>query len=281
MADELGDAAAQGDVAIDLSVGEISTLCEILGLTLPPVVGEAPWAGASAEVADVVRAANTEALLARRVLESDDDGNVTVNEAVAGILTIASEPQLVMRMSREEDQWVQTRYVAAVPQVSVELVGLQGNVLRIIPFLTATLVERLRGFTGLNGAASASSASATVPVETFEACAEAVRSTDTAGAVEVLVAAGVDAEVAQGLVAALEQRTSSARIDLIHRPEPGSVRGLELAWFESGAGPWVVDPVHGDEGEVEAMRFEPATDPGIVEQVITAMPEELAATLAH
>lgn len=271
--------AASGDVAIDLSIGEIGFMCEVLGLAPPPILGALPWDGASGDVADVLRNANRDALLARRVLEIDGEDNLTANEAVAGILTIMCEPQLVIRMSREDARAVRSRFIAAVPQVSLEIVGLRSNVWRLIPFPNEVLLARIRDFTCLGEATAELSPPATVTVSALDACTEAVQNTDTAAATAALVEGGADAGAAEGLAVALGGRTSSARIDLVHSPEPGSIDGLELVWFESGAGPWIVEPVDDESGATAAMRFQPASDDRIVGQVVSSLPRELASSL--
>lgn len=278
--EQVGD-AAPGDVGIDLSSGEIGFLCEMLDLTPPPVLGDLPWAGLAADVAAALRDANRDALVARRVLEVDEVGNLVANEAVAGILTIMCEPQLVLHMRREDSQRVRSRFVAALPQLSLEIVALRSDVWRLIPFPTEVLLDRIREFATFSGAPAMATTPATVTASAFDACTEAVQNTDLSAAAAALVEGGADTGTAAGLAAALGDRHSSARIDIVHRPEPGSIGGLELAWFESGAGLWIVEPVDDEAGVVEAMCFQPASDDCIVDRVVMSLPRDLASAIAR
>lgn len=274
--------ATPGDVAIDLSSGEIAFLCETLDLTRPPVLGDLSWDGAATHVVTALRSANRDALVARRVIEIDEAGNMTVNEAVAGIVTIMCEPQLVIHMSRDYSGEVRSRYVAAVPQVSLEIVALRSDVWRLVPFPTAAVLERIREFTSFGSPLTVQQAPpATVTVSAFDACTEAVQNIDRAAATAALVEGGAAIDIAAGLAAALGDRKGSARIDIVHRPEPGSIGGFELAWFESNAGPWIVEPVGDESGAVAAMRFQPASEDRIIERVVSSLPHDLVSVLGR
>jgi len=228
---------------IDFTSEEVLVLCELLTLDPPPGLGVEGLADlALAGNEEVIRTAAMSSLGSRGIVT---DG--TVVEAVQEVLRTASSPGVMTSVSAEIDGIVETRFLAAMPEISVEHQGLSISLHRFIPFATRDLLPRILSFVDLRPYEPESEISFQIPDETLEQVSDALDNHDHEAAERTLVAAGVDEATARTFVIALTMRHSSSSVTILHRPDDDQIVGGSLSWIDAGvSGLWVTELASSD-----------------------------------
>jgi|GEM_PF-5225965 len=236
---------------IDFTSEEVLVLCELLSLDPPPGVGVEGLADlALGGNEDALRTAATASLTARGVLA---DGKVA--DAVQEVMRTASNPGVMASVSAEVDNMIETRFIAAMPEIAVEHQGLSISLHRFIPIATRDLLPRILQFVDLRPYEPEQEISFTVSEETLDQVSDALDGHDHEAGHQFLMADGVDEATARTFVIALTMRHSTASVTILHRPEDDQVVGGALTWLDAGlSGLWVSevgneDPAQGDEGD--------------------------------
>lgn len=236
---------------IDFTSEEVLVLCELLALEPPPGLGADSLSDlALGDNEEILRAAAMKSMSARGVVT---DGVVV--DAVQEVMRTACNPGVMASASIEVDNIVETRFLAAMPEISVEHQGLSISLHRFIPFATRDLLTRVLRFVDLRPYEPEQDISFTMLDETLDQVSEALDSHDHEAAHEILMAEGVDEAAARSFVIALTMRHSSASITILHRPEDEQVVGGSLTWIDAGvSGLWVTElQVDDDDGETEVV----------------------------
>ncbi len=231
---------ARNDVFIEFTTEEIVVLCDAGEIGLPVSFADEPL-GHLTESRTLLAKANAQrALVARRALEGDENGTLRPIEAISTILEVAANPGIVSLITLEkvEEDDVDVRTLAVMPELGVELRKVGTNLHRLTPFAPEDLLVRLVRLLDLRPMGAAHATSFVTAFEALEACGEAVEDPElgTDAAVAALVGSGVDAPSANQFVDALSMRVGSANVAVFHKPDDETMEGGTLAFIDAGMG---------------------------------------------
>jgi hypothetical protein len=242
------------EIAIGLSTEELVVLAELLGQRELPGLGAEPLGPVESDSrASAVRAA-LHGLLARRIVRIDD-GDATVLDAIATLLSIASAPAIFAHVLYETAGLVESRMYAAQPEISVEHALLGSEVHRLSPFPTDQLLARLLSFCQLEERPEIACTPFDVSAGVLRACGRAISAGDASAAISTMVDDGAETGSATAFVNALVTKRSSTRVALVYRPREHQLAGGELTWVDGGDhGLWLTPtPPHAPQAEEDAV----------------------------
>ena len=196
-------------------------------------------------------------LLARRVLEIDDEGEVKLTAPHSALLAAAVRSSAVVTADHRRRERAETRAWYLSPRISVEHSIEIGDVHRLARIETADMLGALLVFVEL---VSRPAVDASVVVTTRAILDRA------------LAAAGrgeATPEIAEPLAGALESLESASSVRSLTRSD-GRVVGGELAWLDTGAGGlWLLEPkdVH-----LEELRVSHVEQSAILDRLLSYLP---------
>lgn len=270
------------DVSIELTLDEITVLAGLLDLPMPIGV-----AADEIDYPDVVRErlaeAATRSLEARGIITPIQPGGHEVNEAVATIIRLTTEPALSIAIEVESDTAATFRSLLCSEELGVDVLPRHGSVYELTPFVTRDTVRRVIHAADLRPAA--------VPVaETIEIGTEmleqlAMRATlDTDGTAAELRSIGASEAMAHSLATALASRRALVTVTAIYQPEHDVFEGGTLTWMDAGLyGNWLTElpddeSADGLEGPPERVRVRAVTAEELLGTFASYLPEILRDT---
>jgi EspG family len=270
-------AMARKDVFIEMTTEEIVVLCEAGGLGLPISLGDEPLGHLPESRVFLAKANATRSLVARRALEVDEAGENRPIEAIRTILEVSSTPGIVGLVTLEtvEDEDLDVRTLAVMPELGVELRKVGTNLHRLTPFAPEDLVARIIRLLDLRPAGPVTPLSFTASFDALETCGEAVEEGGAEGiaaGIAALTANGVPAETAQVFVDALTIRRGSAQIAVFHKPTDTTMEGGTLSFIDGGmAGYWQTDA--GEEGSGRIATVSTVDASSLARQMLEFLPD--------
>lgn len=281
----MNDVGGRGrrEVAIDFSVDEVVALCRFLGVPDLVVTRPSPWEGLAEDVSGRVYEATVRALAARRVLiPGGSDGELACNRSVDALIRLAAQPNLLLHMVREDAGYVQTRFLSTTPLLSVEMIRLEGDLARLHPFATEDLLSVIEVFVCLTDRPVLQGEAGEVAMHTLTTAGEKVAEGDQAAAVAVLTLGGLQEGTATEFVKALADKTGSAQVSSVFRPDETQVEAGTVTWLDSESGLWVTDTPDSSDPDFDqaSVTIKPTSADEVRESILGLFPKELRESVA-
>ena len=214
------------DVNERYGVDELAAVAQLL--SVPAFPGTDGTLGAlAADAQDAALRSARRSLLARRVLEIDEAGVLSVAAPHSVLFRVALAPLLVVTAERRLRDGIESRSFYLRPEVAVEHSVDIGRVHELAQFEPGELLARLGDFSGLDASRPAGDGA-------FEAGAEVLDEALRGGSPALPPEAETFAE-------ALSPNAGLSRVTALHR-DGTRVVGGELTWIDAGA-LWLVEPV--------------------------------------
>lgn len=278
------ESRAPDEPSIDFSIEELVAMAEILELRGLPGLGAEPLEFLEPDIREPVLASARRALVARRFLIPTEAEGFEVARAVAHLVARTARSGIQVRAVYEEPGRVETRWFAAEPDLAVEHSVAIGVVQRLTPFRTEQLLARVLEFCGISTRPENPAPMFMATATALGAAIEALAGGDPDGAVAALVTGGASNAGATAFVRALQHRTSSASVTILHRPAGTVISGGELTWVDCGEdGLWLTptiadapDDQRDEPLEPSPLEIEPTTAKHIAEELLSYLPGDAA-----
>jgi hypothetical protein len=231
------------NVSIDYGADDLSAIAELFGApSFPGVEGSGEAALRSAR----------RSLLARGVLEIDDEAMLRVLPPHSILFRIALAPAAVVNAELRRGDSVETRSYYALPSVAVEHSVAIGRVHRLEQFGAEHLLKRVRNFVALGERPAADGNGLELTVSELNQ-------------------ALADRRLPEGgpFATALEKLESTSYVRCLHR-HGGTLVGGELRWIDTGdSGLWLVEP---SEADAERVTVRPAQARELLDELLSYLP---------
>lgn len=269
---------ARSDIFIELTTEEIVVLCEAGGLGLPISLADEPLGHLTESRAALAKSNAQRSLVARRAMQTEEDGVTRPIEAIRTILEVASAPGIIGLVTVEliDEEDIDVRTLAVLPELGVEARKVGTNLHRFTPFAPEDLVARIIRLLDLRPSGIPTNVTFEATFGALERCGEIVEEAGNDSldaAVAVLVADGIAADSAEIFVEALSVRRGSTQIALFHKPSDTLMEGGSLSFIDAGlAGYWQTDALEpGDANKTAKITSVDAQS--LAKQVIDFLPE--------
>lgn len=268
---------ARNEVFIEMTAEELVVLCEAGGIGLPVSFDDAPLGHLTESRVALAKNNAERSLVARRALVIQDDGSTKPIEAIATILEVAASPGIVglVTIERMEDDDLDVRTLAVLPDLGVEIRKVGSNLHRLTPFAPEDLVARIVRLLDLRSLDIAEQVSFSASFTALETCGDAVESggsEGTSAGVAALRADGVDSRAAELFVDALTVRRGSTQIAIFHKPTDTTMQGGTLSFIDAGfGGYWQTEPLETDNGKRATVTAVDAST--LAKQLMEFLPE--------
>lgn len=242
--------------SVNYGADELNAIAEMLGTPAFPGVDGSLYAGVGEEArAAAVRSARR-SLLARGVLEIDEQGMLQITPPHSVLFRVALAPAAVVNAEHRRRDAIETRSYYALPAVAVEHAVAIGRVHRLEQFESQELMSRIRDFLALAERPSGDESE-------FElALAE----------LNQALGDGENPELpseAETFGKALESLVSTSYVRCLHQ-EGKALVGGELRWIDTGdSGLWLVEPSDDDPERVSVRRTQ-ATE--LLDELLSYLP---------
>lgn len=235
----------------DYSADELTAVARLLEVAGFPNVGGAVFAGLDPAGQEAVLRSARRSLLARGVVEIDDDGVLRVSSPHGGLFRVALAPVAVVNAEFRKSDSVETRSYYALPTAAVEHSSAIGHIHRLAQFEPAELFDRVVEFLGLAERAAGDAA-------------------ETELSISDLNQALAGEKVAEGPFAEAPGELVSTGFVRSLRRDNGTLVGGELRWIDTGeAGFLLVEP-SGDNPERVCVR--PVSGRELLDDLLSYLP---------
>ena len=242
------------------SADELQAVAEMLGAGSFPGAGGA-LDGLSEEARSACLRTARRSLLARNVVEIDDDGVLTVVPPHATLFRIALAPAALVNSERHKRDSLETRAYYVLPEATVEHSPAIGLVHRLEQFDSGQLVERLWAFLAVEERPNDDSSEFTLPLRSLNTALAAVAHGD--GDRPDL------SEAPDDFNHALTAFDSTSYVRSLHR-SGNSLVGGELRWIDTKeSGLWLVEPSSDDPEQVTVRPTRPAE---LLDELLSYLP---------
>ena len=232
--------SADSPVAADYSADELTAVGHLLAVPAFPNVSGAVFADLDPAAQEATLRSARRSLLARGVVEIDDEGILRVAAPHGVLFRVALAPAAVVNAEVRRTDSIETRSYYALPSVAVEHSSVIGHIHRLSQFESAQLFDRVVEFLGLVERPSGESADAELSISDLN---------------RALAGEKVD-EGAFGQ--ALASLVSTSFVRSLSR-DNGTLVGGELRWIDTGdAGLWLVEPSKEEPERLNIRRTEAA-----------------------
>ena len=247
--------ASQQEGFAQYGADELLAVAELLGASAFPGVDERA-VGTSDEARDASLRSARRSLLARGVLEIDDDGVLRITPPHALLFRVALAPAAVVSAEYRRRGRIEGCSYYLLPDVSVEHSAAIGNVHRLDSMETTAVLGRVVEFVDLRDRPSHNGTAFEVPAAALARALESAPERDP------------DLESSE-FGRALGSHVSTSYVRSLHRSGDAVVGG-ELRWIDTGdSGLWLVEP-SGDDAERVGVR--PTTSAELLEELLSYLP---------
>jgi hypothetical protein len=233
------------------SAEELTAVAQVFGGPSFPDVDEAVFSGLDADAREAAVRSARRSLLARGVVEIDDEGMLHVTPPHSVLFRVALAPAAIVNAELRRPDSVETRSYYALPAVAVEHSSEIGHIHRLTQFEPAELFERVVEFLDLTERPSGDAAEAELSVADLNR-----------GLSGETVGEGAFGDALGGLGSTCFVRSLSR--------SNGTLVGGELRWIDTGdSGLWLVEPSETDPERVRMRRTQAAE---LLDELLSYLP---------
>jgi hypothetical protein len=235
---------------------ELGAIADLFGAPHFPGVADGLASGLSEEAREAALRSARRSLLARGVLEIDDEGMLQITPPHSVIFRIALAPAAVVNSEHRRRDAVETRSYYVLPTVGVEHRVKIGRVHSLEQFAPEEMLGRVCNFAALAERPTAGAGDFDLTVEQLNRALAGDEKSD------------LPSEAA-AFAAALADLVSTSYVRCLHRQEDALVGG-ELRWLDTGdSGLWLVEP-SGEDPERVSVR--PTHTPDLLDELLSYLP---------
>jgi hypothetical protein len=222
------------DEGVAYGTDELNALAELCGAPAFPDI-ETAGAELAGEAHAMALQSARRSLLARGVLEIDDEGTLCITPPHSTLFRIALAPAAVVNAEHRRPGFSESRSYYVLPALAVEHACLIGRVHRLTLFDSAQLFERMLGFVQFAERPSGDASEFEIPVSELNRALAVAGGGDGEGAT-------LPAKARRPFEQALEGFVSTSFVRSLSR-SGGAFVGGELRWIDTGEeGIWLVEP---------------------------------------
>ena len=242
--------SAGSAVTGDYSADELTAVAQLLGLPAFPDVSGAVFADLDPGAQQAVLRSARRSLLARGVVEIDDEGVLRVAAPHGALFRLALAPAAVVNAEIRRPDSVVTRSYYVLPAAAVEHASVVGHIHRLSQFEPSELFDRVVEFLGLVERPSGETAETELGISDLN---------------RALAGETDESEFGQ----AVSSLVSTSFVRSVTRSN-GMLVGGELRWIDTGdAGLWLVEP---SEDDPERARVRRADTSELRDELLSYLP---------
>lgn len=258
------------EVFIDFTGEEVLTLVDLLDLEPPPALGAESLEQMSLTGdPERLRSAAMSSLRARGILGVEPTNEIA--GAVVDVINTIAHPGVSIVTAVENHGRIETRYFAAMPEISIEQQSLSLSLHRYIPFATRDLLARVIRFAEVRPFEPAAPHEFRIEESTLAKVDQLIGAGDHASAIGEMQAAAIDEKVAGAFVNAVTMKLRTVSVTVLHRPDEDTFAGGALSWMDSGlSGLWITEP---SEQKTDELAINVVDSRSLAAELLSYLPE--------